>query len=173
ISSPIELRAGSEVLGINMVVASVSERHVRGSVVDGATGKPAQYASLQRETKPEPFGPDDFVVSPENGSFDVTLLPGTHTLIANSANGTAYAIIQIGTTDIDNLTLVTMPTFKLRGRISVDGRTTGPDLEKLRISLRRDPPPAWAPALAKPSYSNPLPDSTFTVDATPGNYRIN
>jgi len=172
-AAPIEVRAGSEVLGINVVVAAVSERHVRGVVVDGVTGKPAQYASLQRETKPEPFGPDDFVVNSESGSFDVTLLPGTHTLVANSANGSAYATIQVGNTDIDNLTLLTMPAFKLRGRISVEGRIASADLEKLRISLRRDPPPAGAPSLAKPSYSNPLADSTFTLDATPGNYRVN
>ena len=174
-ASAIDLRAGAEVTGVNVVVSPVRERHVRGFVIEGLTGKPAHYGSVRRE-EAEGLRPYDttLTVNPANGSFDIMLLPGSHTLIGSAESGTGYATIRVGDADLENLTIVTAPAFKLRGRIAVEGRTvSAADLERLRISLRRDPPPAEAPSAITSNYSNPLPDGSFTLEAHSGNYRVN
>lgn len=174
-ASSIDLRAGSEVTGVNIVLSPVREHHVRGFVIDGLTGKPARYASVRRDDAVPPLREDPVLtVNPESGSFDIMLLPGPHTLVGSAESGTGYATIQLGDSDLENLTIVTTPAVKLRGRITVEGRTvsTG-DLERLRVSLRRDPPPAKAPSTIDANYSNPLPNGTFTLQANSGIYRVN
>ena len=138
----------------------------------------AERAGLERIAGKEAEGlrPYDttLTVNPANGSFDIMLLPGSHTLIGSAESGTGYATIRVGDADLENLTIVTAPAFKLRGRIAVEGRTvSAADLERLRISLRRDPPPAEAPSAITSNYSNPLPDGSFTLEAHSGNYRVN
>ena len=55
LASPVDLGSSAEFGGANIVIAPARARHVRGVVLDGATGKPARYASL--ETPREPEGP--------------------------------------------------------------------------------------------------------------------
>jgi hypothetical protein len=175
-ASAIDLRAGSDVGGVNIVVAPVLERHVRGIVVDGATGRPAQYGSVKRaEGSDDPLRANENIqVNPENGSFDITLLPGSYSLIGSAGSGSGYATIRVSDSDIENLTIVAMPAFKVPGRIAIEGRTAaGADLAALRISLRRDPSPARAPARSQSSYSVPLPNGTFTLETSPGDYQVN
>jgi len=173
-ASAVDVRAGSDVGGVNIVVTPVFERHVRGIVVDGSTGQPAQYGSVKRAegTDELRIRIDDIQVNPENGSFDIALLPGSYTLIGNAGGGSGYATVRVGDSDINNLTIVAMAAFNVPGRIAVEGRS-GADLAAVRISLRRDPPPARTPARSQSSYSMPLPNGSFTLEAGPGDYRVN
>jgi len=168
-ASAINLGAGAEFGGVNFVVAPVSERRVRGVVINGSSRQPAQYAQLRTSVDFDPSRTLD--VDPESGTFDVALLPGPYTLVATAGTGIGYASIQIGDSDVDDVSIVTMSPLKIPGRIIIEGRP-GDNLElgQLRVSLRRDP----AISAASPSsYSIPFPNGTFTVEGTAGDYRVN
>jgi hypothetical protein len=170
-ASGIDLREGADFGGANMVVAPVQVRHVRGVVVDGITGKPAQYGSITFPRDLDTLPMKDVQVDRDTGTFDMLLLPGSYTLTATSAGGEGYATFTLGDADIDNLMISTTPSFELRGRIVVDGEPLSPAaLEALHITLRRDPPRGEAVTTA---YDTPLPDGSFNIVASAGDFRIN
>jgi len=175
IATALDLRAGSDFGGVNLNVTPVRERHVRGVILDGTTGKPPQYASLNMvddvlspirpRTEPE--------VTPDTGAFDIVLLPGTHTLTAGSAGGTGYAVVRVGDTDVENVTILTNPGFNITGRMTIEGRSGNTaDLAGLRISLLRNGP-QFQRMPAPPSYSSPLSNGSFTLDGGIGDFRVN
>lgn len=169
----IDVRAGADLGGVNIPLSPVRARHVRGYIVDAATGKPAEYPSLNLADDVMGIRRDEFQVNPENGSFDITLLPGVHTLNAGGSAGAGVAVIRVGDADIENLTIAIRPSFDLAGRIVVEGQEAKPpNLEALRLHLRRDPPPPverWASI----PYSHPLPDGSFTLEGGAGDFRVN
>jgi hypothetical protein len=111
-------------------------------------------------------------VDRENATFDILLLPGVHTLNASSASGSGYAIVKVGDTDINNVTIMTTPGFDIRGRIAIEGQPgTVAFFDSLRIRLRPDPSREEDPGNS--AYSVPLADGSFTVDAGTGDYRVN
>ena len=174
-ASAIDLRAGTDFGEVNLVAAPVNERRVRGTIIDGATGRPAQFAGLRRSTPRNEILPgaskpfED--VDPTSGAFEVALLPGSHTLMATAGSGVGYAVIQVADADLDNVTIVTAPVFSLSARIVVEGRSgNNPDLGNLRVSLRRDPA---IPGTSSSSYSVPQPTGSFALEAGPGNFRVN
>jgi hypothetical protein len=168
-ATAIDLRAGADFGSVNIVVAPARRRLVRGVVIDGGAGKPAVYASVR--TSDESHSRDEVDVDQANGSFEIALYPGRHRLTADSEAGRGYVDIQVGEADIQNVAIVTSPTFDIRGRItSDDPKVSGSDLASLRISLRRDNPVSTMPNLG--SFSTALPDGSFNVEATAGNYRV-
>ena len=170
-ASSIDLREGADFGGVNFVVGPVQPRHVRGVVVDGITGRAAQYGSITLLRGPDAPRIKDVEVDEETGRFDMVLFPGTHALTANSASGEGYAVFTLGDADIDNLTIPTTPEIDIPGRIIVDGPPiSNAALEDLQLSLRRDPPRGEQLSL---SYSSPLPDRSFILSASAGDYRIN
>jgi hypothetical protein len=101
----------------------------------------------------------------------VPLLPGLHALNVSSAGGSGSVRFTVGDADIENLTIVTRPSFDISGSIAVEGRTgNNTDLANLRITLRRDPP---RDEPASSSYGAPLPNGTFTLAGAAGDFRIN
>jgi len=170
-ASGIDLPEGAEFGGVNFVVAPVRPRHVRGVVIDGVTGKSAEYGSI---TLPRTLdGPrmKDPEVDRETGRFDMLLYPGSYAVNASSASGEGYATFTLGDADIENLTIPTTPGFNLRGRIVVDGEPiSAAAIESLRITLRRDPPLAESLTSV---YDAPLPDGSFTIYTSAGDFRIN
>jgi hypothetical protein len=171
IATPIDLRAGSDYTGVNFVLTPTRERHVRGVVIDGVTGKPAQYGSLNSvDNAFRPIGPRTTPqIDRESGTFDIPLLPGPHTLSVGSASGSGSVDVRIGDADINNLTIVVMPSFDIPGRITVEGRT-GVDLGQLRMNLVRA-----GRALQREerlTYSTALPDGSFVLSAALGDYRV-
>ena len=120
-ASGIDLREGADFGGVNFVVAPVQSRHVRGVVIDGVTGRPAQYGSITLPKDSTVPRMKDVEVDPETGTFDMLLFPGSHALTATSASGEGYATFTLGDADIENLTIPTTPAFDIQGRIVVDG----------------------------------------------------
>lgn len=172
-ASAINVKSGQDVGGINIAIAPVRARHVRGVIVDGATGRPAQYASITLTDRPERLGNDESAVDRDTGAFDLLLLPGVHVVTANAVSGEGQVELHVGDVDIDNLTIPTAFLFKVRSRISVEGQGVSPtDLENVRISLRRDPPPRATPRAAQASYSIPLTDGHFSLEGAAGNFRV-
>jgi hypothetical protein len=178
-ASAVDLSAGAEASGIDIRVAALRRRHVRGAVINGATGEVAQYAGLKEARSDTPFGPGapgavglsrngESPIEPD-GTFHVTLLPGRHTLVGTAGTGTGYVTIDVRDSDIDNVRIVAMPEFDVAGRILSDGPVDTAALANIRITLERDLPVPLSPG----SYSQPRADGTFAVGATPGDYRLN
>lgn len=174
-ATAIDVRAGAEFGGVNFAVAPVRERRVRGIVINGATGQPARYASVTLAGAEQSRRPREApVMNGETGAFEIALLPGTSILQAASEGATGHAVVRVGDTDLDNVNIVTTPTFDIAGKITADDPSVTPaDLSKLHIRLVQDPPlvrrdlPAYAP------YSTSLPDGSLTLGASAGNFRVN
>lgn len=171
--SALDLGAGSDYGSVNLVVGPVRERRVRGTIINGSTGAPAQFASLRTSFEFQSFSADTMQVDPDKATFDVGLLPGERLLVASASNGIGYVTLQVGDSDLDNVTIVTLPEFPIRGRLVVDGKPpTFADVESLRISLRRDPAVSL-PSPTSAGYSVVLSDGSFATEAAPGVYRVN
>ena len=169
-AAAIELRAGSEVGGVDIPLAPVRARHVRGVVINGATGEVARYAGVRVDNLGRGMGPGVNGESNPNGTFDLTLLPGPHMLVGTAGTGDGYLSVDVRDSDIDGLRIVAAPSFDIPGRIVADGPVNAADMENLRLSLRREGAAPSSPAYSL--YSNPLADGSFVVDATPGDYRM-
>jgi len=168
----IDIRAGTDVDGANIMVAPISPRHVRGVVTDGLTGRPAQYANLTLVTDSDGPRGRELPVDRESASFDILLLPGTHTLNATSASGEGTVTFQLPDTDIGNLTVPTTPSFEIQGRMVVEGEAGGvASLAPLHITLHNEAPRKELSDIG--SYSMALPNGSFVLSAPAGDYRLN
>jgi hypothetical protein len=179
----IDLSVGADAGGVDIPLAPVRARRVRGVVINGATGQLAQYAGLSvdgrdvgRADRPRGFAQDAYRIDPQ-GSFDLTLFPGPHTLMGTAGTGVGYAFVDVGDADIEGVQIVAIPAVNIAGRIVADGPVTSADVEDLRISLRRDLPVQATSPMRSPDnnadYSLPRPDGSFVVEATPGDLRVN
>jgi hypothetical protein len=180
----IDLSVGADAGGVDIPLAPVHARRVRGVVINGATGQLARYAGLSvdgrdvgRADRLRGFAQDALRIDPE-GSFDLTLFQGPHTLMGTAGTGRGYAFVDVGDADIEGVQIVAIPAVNIAGRIVVEGPVPSADLEDLRISLRRDlPVPTALSPMRSPDnnadYSLPRPDGSFVVEATPGDLRIN
>jgi hypothetical protein len=172
-ATPVDIQAGADAGGANITVAPIQPRHVRGIVVDGLTGKLAQYASLSMPTDSDGPRGREFEVDRERSTFDLVLLPGSHTLNATSASGEGSVTFQLLDVDIENLVVPTTPTFEISGRIGIEGEpNSGATLGSLRMTLQHDPPRDESPSVLS-GYSSPLPNGSFVLSASAGNYRVN
>jgi hypothetical protein len=175
----VELRSGADLGGVDIALAPVRAHHVRGVVINGTTGQVAQYAGLTViGTNSFADGPngllegstDGHPLIESDGSFDLALFPGPHTLIGTAGTGVGYFSLEMRDADIDGVQVVAMPAFNVPGRMVTDGPVDGAALANVRLSLRRDLP---VPATRSSSYSLLRPDGSFVVEATPGDYRVN
>jgi hypothetical protein len=174
-ASAIDLPSGREVGGVNIVVGPVRPRHVKGVIINGATGRPAEYGSITLSDRPELLSNSEPAVDRETGAFDLVMMPGAHTLTANARSGEGIAVVHVGDADIENLVIPTLSALKVRSRISVEnGAIKLTELGDLRLSLKRDPPlPAGRPGIyPQVSYSVPLDDGSFNLDGAVGDFRI-
>ena len=172
-ATAIDAQAGTESGGVNIIVNPVRQRHVRGIVLDGATGKPPAYSALEvADDGPELMRPRESPeVDPNTGTFDVALLPGTHTLKATAEVGTGFITFQLGDNDLENVTIIVAPRLHIAGRIAVDGNSpTVAQLGDLRITLAGNAQQSRRPPA---SYSSPLRDGTFNLDGAAGDFRVN
>jgi hypothetical protein len=179
-AAAIDVRPGADVGAIDVQVTPVRERHVRGVVINGATGQVAQFAGLS-EIQPGPLAGDPSgglagglsngglaPIDPD-GAFDVTLLPGRHTLRGTAGTGVGFASLEIRDADLDGVRIIAMPEFNITGRIVTDPPLEHADLTSVHISLGHELPVATPST----SYSLPRADGSFVVAATPGDYRVN
>src|SRR6185295_7294936 len=81
-----------------------------------------------------------------------------------------FMTIEVRDADLEGIQIVAMPSFNISGRIVADGPVDGADVGNMRISLLRD---GGVGATSTPSYSQPRPDGSFVVEATPGDFRLN
>src|SRR5262245_11941116 len=153
-AAPINLPAGIVFSGVDLTVAQVRTLRVQGQVINGATGQPAQNANvmlvpLQRSTGGAGFrggirNPGNFRsrISAQ-GTFDIRgVVPGSYEIIAvlNDRNNrmTARLPLEIGGSNVQNVSLIVSPGFTLTGRLVIEGQQSGTgnqDLSRIRVNL--------------------------------------
>jgi len=166
----IDLRLGSNINGVDILLASGRKRSVRirGVVMD-SSGQPVKSASVQ--AVPRVAGPVTFsstTTTESNGVFEVDgLMQGNYLVTAsfmvNNVRQTAVRNITVEGSDIENVNLVATANFRLTGHITIDGT----DTDAYRVGLSNE-------SFGAASYSNGnSPGSQFSINGiSPGNYRV-
>jgi 5-hydroxyisourate hydrolase-like protein (transthyretin family) len=165
-ATPLEVRSGATVSGVDLSVERTSAVHVRGRVLSGITGQPPTQNISVSLTGGRVSGPRS-----AGNVFDLAgVPPGDYILIAQtttSDNRLFGAIpLTIADQDIENLTVTVTPGTTLQGRLTVEGRAPNdPEVARYLVELEETP--------GTPSF-NPVrvqSDGTFTVtNVTDGEY---
>jgi len=177
-AATINLQPGVLFSGVDLTVAAVRTLRVQGQVINGVTGQPAQNANVmllpvQRVAGGGGFrgglrNPGNFRTRVNQGAFEIRgVVPGSYEIIAvlNDRNNrmTARLPLEIGNSDVQNVSLIASPGFTLSGRLVIEGQQSGTgnqDLSRVRVMLRPDSAAQMAGgAPAAPVQA----DGTFTL----------
>ena len=155
-AAPINLQSGVVFSGVDLTVAAVRTLRVQGQVINGVTGQPAQNANVVLLPVQRPGGGGGFRGGIRNsgnfrtrinqGAFEIRgVVPGSYEIIAvlNDRNNrmTARLPLEIGNSDVQNVSLIASPGFTLSGRLVIEGQQSGTgnqDLSRVRVTLRPD-----------------------------------
>jgi protocatechuate 3,4-dioxygenase beta subunit len=166
-ATPIDLKAGATISGIDLSLARSPQFHVRGRVIDGTTGQSAQ--NIRVELVGGPFS----IPSTPNNVFDIGgVPPGDYTLIAQNECLIGCMVVvtpvTIGEKDVENLTITLVPGTSLKGKLRIEGRASNdPEISQYQVVLTRTSEPQ--------SYSSARveADGTFTIaNRSSGDYRF-
>jgi hypothetical protein len=172
-ASAVDLAAGAAVRGIDVIVAPVRPRRIRGTVLD-ALGQPAANAQIFRSANTPPSNTfTTEMVHPAMGTFDLRgVIPGQYTLLAVAGDRAGKLVIDVGDRDLEDVRITVAPGVPLSGKVMIEGRPTGsedPLMSSLRVSLRPDP---LLPGLPIPA-STVSANGVFTfAQVMPGNYLV-
>jgi Carboxypeptidase regulatory-like domain len=131
-ASRVEVRPGADVRGIDFILARVTTRKVRGTVINGATGLPADIANVQ--LVPRSGIGNTFTGSLDHGKFEVSgVLPGAYFVAATARFGPNDDIkimggrtsLDVGYSDLDNITVTLQSAIDIGGGVTVEGRPDG------------------------------------------------
>jgi hypothetical protein len=176
-ASAIDLHASSDYGPVNIAVVPVQPHHIRGFIIDGATGRstPESTVDVNRDPPGFAFAPrqeNDRRVDPATGAFEIEVLPGPRTLTAHSGGGTGTITVDVGDADVNDVTLVTSPYFNVTGRMFSRDDIAALDMSQLRLTLRRIPP-IPNEGQSRSSYSQPRLDGGFLLEASSGDFHVN
>jgi len=166
----VVLHIGESIQGINFSIAGGNEvgRHIRGVIIDGATGSPAAGALVRLVPRvvTGPYLTVPAATADANGVFDVYgVSPVAYSLFITSSSagfrpgplvatgpaptaplpgnkqppGNAYMVIEAGSGDVDGIRLSAVPAVDIPWRGSFDDGGDDGAIGKLRITLVRDP----------------------------------
>ena len=163
----IDVRPGETIQGmdISMGAGKAPARHIRGGVINGATGQPAANARVL--AIPRAWSPNLLVLTTTadaNGVFDLPgAVPNSYLLTAAASTPTqfdpglppavvaqltagvppqvGYLPLDVGSATMENIKIVTVAAITVSGRVAFEGRPTGNDINPTRINigLTRDP----------------------------------
>ena len=163
-----------------------SMARVRGQVINGASGQPARNANIFLMPRGQVgFGPGLFENFRnrninEQGMFEIRgVVPGSYDLIGvlNDRNNrmSARVPLEIGDSDVQNVSLVISPGFSVPGRITIEGRqanANNQDISRIRVAL--GPKSAGLPFAFNSPPAPVQADGTFTLQQiVPDDYRLN
>jgi Carboxypeptidase regulatory-like domain len=131
-ASRVEVRPGADVRGIDFILARVTTRKVRGTVINVATGQPADVANVQ--LVPRSGIGNTFTGFLDHGKFEVSgVLPGAYFLVAIARFGPRDDIkimggrttVDVAYADLDNISVTLQPSIDIEGSMTVEGRAEG------------------------------------------------
>jgi protocatechuate 3,4-dioxygenase beta subunit len=153
-ASPIEVRGGFELGGVDVPLSDVPFVRIRGRIVDDATGRPpAAYAGAllipRQSTELLPYSlltnTYDRTYNESTGAFEILrVVPGTYWIRVSASlsspagrtNVSALSPVTVGTQDLDGVNIVLKPNTDLKGTISSDGDMSRLPFRTLRLTLR-------------------------------------
>jgi Carboxypeptidase regulatory-like domain len=177
-AAPINLSPGIVFSGVDLTVATVRTVRVQGRVINGVNGQPAQNANIMLlPVQRTAGGFRGGVRNPGNqrnrinnqGTFDIRgVVPGSYELVAvvNERNNrmSARLPLEVGASDIQNVSLIVSPGFTLTGRLSIEGQASSganSNASRMRVMLRPD---SAAQVGGAPPASPVQNDGTFTLE---------
>ena len=185
-AAPINLPAGIVFSGVDLTIVAVRTLRVWGQVINGVTGQPVRNANIFLMPRGQVgFGPGLFENFRnrninEQGMFEIRgVVPGSYDLIGtlNDRNNrmSARVPLEIGDSDVQNVSLVISPGFSIPGRLVIEGRpasATNQDISRIRVSL------GPRSGILQFAYNSPpatvQPDGTFSLQQVgQGEYRLN
>jgi protocatechuate 3,4-dioxygenase beta subunit len=129
-ATPVEVRAGEELTGIDFTLLTTRAVRIRGRVVNSITGQPGRGVNLMlvprsAATRGFSYTNQSFVQDPQ-GEFEIPgVTPGSYSLYAMWWDGdrgySARAQIEVANSDIEGIQLVIGRGTELRGRVRVEG----------------------------------------------------
>jgi hypothetical protein len=177
-AAPVNLTPGVVFSGVDLTVATVRTLRIQGRVINGVTGQPAPNANVMllpvqrlgggfRGGNRNPGNQRNR--NNNQGTFDIRgVVPGSYELIAvvNERNNrmSARLPLEVGGSDIQNVSLIVSPGFSVTGRLSLEGQAAGagnPNLSRMRVMLR---PESGGQGPGAPPASGVQNDGTFTLE---------
>lgn len=174
---PIEVQAGQELTGFEIMMRKGTVFRVRGRLVDGATGQPAERAYVflvARDDLTGGTGRQWGAPRMMQGGFEITGVPsGSYQLIAQKYDQNerlgATMPVEVGSANVDGLTVTLQAGMTLQGRFVIESAQK-PPVKDIRVSLN----PADGFGVAPPSNPETKEDGSFSVkNVLPGSYRVN
>jgi protocatechuate 3,4-dioxygenase beta subunit len=177
-ATPLELRAGEEVGGIDIGFLPTRAVRVRGRVFNAVTGQPGRGVMV--ELSPRESGVRRFIsrhedyVEDAQGAFEIAgVTPGSYLLEAHWwSDGKDYTTrlpVEVGTSDLEGLNVVISPGVSLSGRVRVEGdrKIALADLNVFLMEFEES-------VMGGGSQASVKADGTFLLANVPeGEYRIN
>jgi len=169
-ASIIDVAAGASVRGIDIILAPVRPRRVRGIVVD-AQGVPAPNSQIFRSRTSTTNSYTTEAVHPAEGTFEIRgVIPGPYTLLAISGDRAGKLVIDVGESDLEDIRIPVNSGVAFSGRVSIDGTLADQGITRnLRVSLRPDP---LLPGLTIPSTPVGATGEFTFSQVLPGNYLV-
>jgi len=170
---PMNLQPGATVSGIDLGIARSSTVNIRGRVINGVTGQPAENVVVSVIQQGE--GRNGRSGQAALGWFDIPgVTAGPYEVTAQTISATerlfARMPIEVSDRDIENLSLILQPGFTLTGRFTVEGLSAGNNNFKIgRPFVQLEPGTAFGGGYSVRVGS----DGAFTVsNLNPGDYRL-
>jgi hypothetical protein len=187
----VVVHSGERVQGIDFSIAgsTVSSRRLRGTILDGETGKPASGAVVRlipRQLQGAALIIPSATSAPD-GTFEVKgMTNGTYSMLVNFAAANAYMTIDAGAGDVDGIKLATAKGVDVPWHATYEEGVVDPAASPLRVALVRDPdiigpPPVngvmtagWVgpPQGIITPQSQPAGDGFILRNVPPGEYRL-
>ena len=184
----IDVRAGSDIRGLDITAVRVTTRNVRGTVFNGVTrqlpgkGTQAQVRLLPLNPAQLPIGG---TVDVEKGTFSLTrVVPGNYMLYTQmrptpvpntppSPAGVLWGVVpvEVRERDLDDVSIAAFPGVPLSGRVVLEDKSGAPlpNLAGVFIGMRPDPLLQNAPSPGTQTRA----DGTFDLPPiTPGRFRV-
>jgi hypothetical protein len=114
----ISVASGTTISGVDISVGPgvLPARHIRGRVLDGATGLPVAGARVMAHPRnPDPLFNIVSVNSDSNGAFDLAgLVSGPYALMGSNRTTLGIVYTEVGEQDLENIPVVVRSMFTIR-----------------------------------------------------------
>lgn len=130
-ATPLEVRPGADFGGVDFSLTRVSQRKVRGVVIDGATGQTVRGAAVTLVPRIASIAGQTFGRPSSDGTFEIHgVLPGSYFAAATGripAGGDSFrlvggrAAVDVSNADLDRVVVVMSPTVDIAGQVIVEG----------------------------------------------------
>jgi hypothetical protein len=184
-ATSVSVATGTTVGGVDLATgaALIRPHHIRGKVIDQATGQPLAGVYLQAVPRiAGPFYAIPHAQANADGSFDIPgVIPGSYQILA-SAHSSAqsldgFAAVQVSEKDVENIPIVMTSGFKLSGRFLLEGRVQSGNNSRLSfpvVSVARDAEVMDMPTgFISRNLTMANPDGSFTIPSVPpGAFRV-